>query len=270
MEGAKGKQGYLAAARVRVEESYAERRGGGGEREGQGRGSDVLQGTGAYPRYFAWLVAASCWEGEAGSVLMETGQRRTESELPPLCDGEGVYSTGVSYIADVRAARYSNAIGRSTRQGDCSHTQIAERKGAREIDTRLRNVAPAIETRRRARKPCGPGSWVDLMSFLVGICRYDGDMPSEQMARPQLSVARNKPEKAVAIQMDAISTVNACHQVRLRPKRGRRRKGAHRAVQTDRCARGRSRPGRRMRSRITLRPELRPRGCWRTGKATMA
>lgn len=76
-----------------VEESYGE----------QGRGSDVHQGTGEYPRYFA-LAGSQLLEGEAGSVLMETRQRRTESELPPSCDEEGVYSTGVSYIVDARAA----------------------------------------------------------------------------------------------------------------------------------------------------------------------
>lgn len=30
-------------------------------------------------------------EGETGFLLMETGQRRTESELPLLCDGDGGY-----------------------------------------------------------------------------------------------------------------------------------------------------------------------------------
>lgn len=110
-QGGRARITRSVALRVRVEESYGE----------QGRGADVLQGTGENPWYFAW-PDGQLLEGKTGSLLMETGQRRTESELPPLCDGEGGYMlTRVCYISDMRAARFSNAIGQSRRQGHCSH-----------------------------------------------------------------------------------------------------------------------------------------------------
>lgn len=61
-------------------------------------------------------------KGKAG-VLKETGQRRqSKSELPPLLNEEGVYSTGVGYSGHQRTTRFSNAIGQHVEMV----TQIAE------------------------------------------------------------------------------------------------------------------------------------------------